>query len=131
MLVAVNMGLSSAGGFILVQGLAVLVVALVIGMVLGHGRGFIQGTALVVMSAVATLCGLAYLFGAYLSSADICKGYFGVDCGSTDQIEWLEFAVLAGIGPALIAIVPAVLAWILCTGKGKSSVSLADDVKSP
>ncbi len=131
MLAAVNMGLSSAGGFFLVQGLAVLVVALVIGMVLGHGRGFIQGTALVLVGAVATLYGLASLFGAYLSSADICIGYFGVDCGSTDQIDWLRFAVLAGIGPALIAIVPAVLAWMLCTRNGKARASLSDEVKSP
>lgn len=113
MLLAVNAAYGGAGGFFFVQGLAIAAVGLIIGMALGRESGFMRGAALVIVSAVATLCGLASLFGAYLTSADICIGYFGVDCGHTSPIRWLRFSALAGLGPSGIAVAPAALAWIL------------------
>lgn len=128
MLAAVNAGYGGAGGFFLVQVVAIVVVALTIGLVLGPGGRFIRGATLVVVSGIATLCGLASLFGSYFSSADICIGYFGVVCGSTGQIKWLRFSVLAGIGPSLIAMVPAVLAGAVCRESGGSkAISSGED----
>ena len=100
-------------------------VALVAGVVvygeLNPWAGLVRSIIVGVVSFVSVIASLGLLMWIYLSSADVCIGFFGVDCGTPDPFRWVRFAILVGLGPSVVSAGVALSLGWLCRNRAPAT----------
>ena len=113
----------SIAAFFAVWVLVALIAGLVAyaGLSLNSWAGPVRRTTAGVVSFVSVIASLGLLMWIYLSSADVCIGFFGVDCGTPDPFRWVRFAILVGLGPSVVSAGVALSLGWLCRNRAPAT----------